>query len=91
MFLFKRKGIYYLEYFDEIENRKKRITTKSRLKTEALKFLSDFKKQLNELNRIKYVSIKEAKPIQKPLYHHLLSFPQFFEVLPDPYLVERYP
>ncbi len=32
MFLFKRKGIYYLEYFNEVENRKKRISTKKKKK-----------------------------------------------------------
>jgi integrase len=59
MFLFKRKGIYYLEYFDEFENRKKRISTKSRLKPDALKFLTNFKKQLGDTNKIKFISLKE--------------------------------
>ena len=30
MFIFKRKGIYNLEYFKEVENRKKRISTNTR-------------------------------------------------------------
>jgi hypothetical protein len=41
MFLFKRKGIYYLEYFDELENRNGRISTRAQLKPDALKFLFD--------------------------------------------------
>lgn len=42
MFLLKRNGIYYLEYLDEEENRVRRISTKQRIKREAIKFLSDF-------------------------------------------------
>jgi hypothetical protein len=59
MFLFKRRGIYYLEYFDELENRKKRISTKSRLKPDALKFLTDFKKKLSDTSKVKFISLKE--------------------------------
>jgi integrase len=59
MFLFKRRGIYYLEYFDELENRKKRISTKSRLKPDALKFLTDFKIKLNDKGKVKFISLKE--------------------------------
>ena len=59
MFLFKRDGIYYLEYTDEIENRKKRISTKSHTKPEALKFLTDFKAKLNERAKVKYISLDE--------------------------------
>jgi site-specific recombinase XerD len=61
MFLFKRKGIYYLEYFDEMENRKKRISTKARLKKEALKFLTDFKESLNELKKVRYISVNDFR------------------------------
>ena len=59
MFLFKRRGIYYLEYFDELENRKKRISTKSRLKPDALKFLTNFKNKLSDNNKVKFITLKE--------------------------------
>ena len=42
MFLLKRDGIYHLEYFDVQENRTRRISTKHRIKRDALKFLSEF-------------------------------------------------
>jgi integrase len=61
MFLFKRRGFYYLEYFDEVENRKKRVSTKSRLKPDALKFLIEFKEKLSTRNKTKYISLKEFK------------------------------
>jgi site-specific recombinase XerD len=44
MFLGKRKsGIYFVEYFDEIENKSKRVSTGSKDEEEALKFLANFK------------------------------------------------
>ena len=61
MFLFKRRGFYYLEYFDEVENRKKRVSTKSRLKPDALKYLIEFKEKLNTLNKTKFISLKDFK------------------------------
>ena len=46
--LFKRSnGIYYLKYFDE-SGSEKRVSTKTKNKREALKFISQFKKQLEE-------------------------------------------
>jgi len=61
MFLFKRKGIYYLEYLDEVENRNKRISTRKRKKPEALKFLTEFKKELNSRTHLEYISIARFK------------------------------
>ncbi|MFC2103072.1 tyrosine-type recombinase/integrase [Bacteroidota bacterium] len=46
MFLFKRNGIYQLEYVDESENRIKRVSTKTSRKAEALRFLTDFRKEM---------------------------------------------
>lgn len=57
MFIFKRKGIYYLEYLDKVENRNKRVSTKKRKKTEALKFLTEFKKELNSRIHLENISI----------------------------------
>lgn len=61
MFLFKRKGIYQLEYFDEVENRKKRVSTKSRLKPDALKYLIEFKQKLNSNSKAKFISLTDFK------------------------------
>ena len=57
MFIFKWKGIYYLECLDEVENRNKRVSTKKRKKTEALKFLTEFKKELNSRFHLENISI----------------------------------
>jgi integrase len=61
MFLFKRRGFYYLEYFDEVENRMKRVSTKSRLKPDALKYLIEFKQKLSSSNKTKFISLKDFK------------------------------
>jgi integrase/recombinase XerD len=45
MFLFKRNDIYYLEYFDDFENKLKRISTKCKFKSDAIKFISNFNKR----------------------------------------------
>ncbi|MGD1006034.1 MAG: site-specific integrase [Ignavibacteriaceae bacterium] len=59
MFLFKRNGYYHLEYFDESENRIKRISTKSKTKPEALKFLTDFKSKYIDIPKVKFTTIKQ--------------------------------
>jgi len=61
MFIFKRKGIYYLEYLDEGENRKKRISTKTRKKPEALKFLTKFSNELRNKPKLEYISLADFK------------------------------
>jgi hypothetical protein len=57
MFIYKRGGIYYLAYFDEIENRNRRISTKKKKKPDALKFLTEFKKELNSRIHLENISI----------------------------------
>ncbi len=43
MYLGKRKnGNYFIEFYDEVESRIRRITTKTKIRKEAIKFLSDF-------------------------------------------------
>ncbi|MGA7721848.1 MAG: site-specific integrase [Ignavibacteriaceae bacterium] len=59
MFLFKRNGYYHLEYFDESENRIKRISTKSTTKPEALKFLTDFKCEYIDRPKVKFTTLKQ--------------------------------
>ena len=61
MYLAKRKnGIYYIQYFNEEENRARRISTGKRKKNEALKFLSEFKSKLNA-KKVRYILIEEFK------------------------------
>ena len=46
MFMFKRtNGIYYIVYLD-LDRKRKYISTKSRHKSEALKFLSEIKEEI---------------------------------------------
>ena len=61
MFIYKRGGIYYLAYFDEIENRNRRISTKKKKKPDALKFLTEFKKELNSRTHLEYISLERFK------------------------------
>ena len=59
MFLYKRMGIYYIQYLDESENRNRRISTKCRIKQEALKFLSNFKDELKSKTKTKFITLKQ--------------------------------
>jgi integrase len=59
MFLFKRSEYYHLEYFDETENRIKRISTKCKNKGAALKFLTDFKNNLKQKPKVKFITLKD--------------------------------
>jgi integrase/recombinase XerD len=61
MFIFKRSGYYHLEYFDEQDNRVRRISTKSKSKPEALKFLMDFKGKQKESLQNKYISLSQFR------------------------------
>jgi len=58
MFLFKRGKFYHIEYFDEYENRKKRISTKCINKKDALRFLTNFKTAIHKSNKVKFISLK---------------------------------
>lgn len=59
MFLFKRKGKFYIEFFDEAENRSRRITTHAKRKDEALRFLSEFKLRLSESQKPQFISLSK--------------------------------
>ena len=61
MFIFKRNGYYHLEYFDEQDNRIRRISTRSKTKPEALRFLMDFKSKQKEKLQSKYISLSQYK------------------------------
>jgi len=61
MYLAKRKnGNYFIAYYDEIENRTRRVTTKTKIKKEALKFLSEFNANL-EANQtiIEFITLQK--------------------------------
>ena len=70
MFLFKRNGTYYLQYIDSY-NQIKRISTKKRIKSEALKFLTDFKNNLKKEPAKKIIFLKDFK--KEYLEHNKLS------------------
>lgn len=59
MFLYKRRGVYYFSFFDETENRNRRISTHARRKEEALKFLSNFKGRQTESSRPRFISLSK--------------------------------
>ena len=51
MFLFKRNGIYYLDILDDSNGKRIRISTRSRIKSEALKFYKNF--NLEQIQKVK--------------------------------------
>lgn len=62
MFLFKRQNVFYLQY--DVDGITKRISTKCKIKSEAMKFLMDYKNQLNnKTNPIQSVSLSEFQTI----------------------------
>ena len=63
MFMFKRaNGIYYIVYLD-LDRKRKYISTKSRLKSEALKFLSEIKEEIKsrKLNKVIPITLKDFR------------------------------
>ena len=61
MFLFRRGKLYHLEYFDAIENRTKRISTKCINKKDALQFVNNFKINYHKSRKIKFISLKSFR------------------------------
>lgn len=59
MFLFKRKGYYYLRYKDESENRIKRISTGSKKKNEAIKFLTELESKLKSKPKTDFILLSD--------------------------------
>jgi integrase/recombinase XerD len=58
-FLFKRGKYYQLQYFDEIEGKKKRISTGESKKSEALLFVSRFQESKEKQKPLNYISLAE--------------------------------
>ena len=58
-FLFKRGKYYSLEYFDERENRSRKITTGESKKSEALQFVSRFQESREKQKPFNYISLSD--------------------------------
>ena len=58
-FLFKRGKVWQIEYFDEAENRIKRISTKCKMKKDAIRFLTEYKEKLNSTPKVKYITLNQ--------------------------------
>jgi integrase len=59
MFLSKHKnGFYYVYYIDPISNKRKSISTKTKLRSEANNFLSEFSNEFKERKKQKTIPIK---------------------------------
>lgn len=54
-FLFKRGSIYQLQYFDENEQRIKRVSTRKNKKSDAIKFLMEFEQNRKCKSQIKFI------------------------------------
>jgi hypothetical protein len=61
MYLFKRNGIFYVEFFDEAENRTRRKSSGKSVKSEALKFVSEFQKKLAAIPKINFISLASLR------------------------------
>lgn len=93
MYLFKRNGYYQLAYFNEAENRFKRISTNTKLRYEALSFLSDFKRKLKEKPKVEFIILSHFRDeyilhlskthSKKYLISVKLSFKMLIEFLGD--------
>lgn len=59
MFIFKRKSYYHLEYFDEEENKIKRISTEHKKKQDALIFVSKFKESLLASKKPEFITLED--------------------------------
>ena len=96
MYLGKRKsGIYFIEFFDDSTSKIRRVSTGSHTKPDALKFLSEYKgdlqEHLNEKNRIRkktlssfkdeYVKFMSSTHSKKYLMSIELAFKKFEEHL----------
>lgn len=57
MFLFKHRGYYYVEFFDKNEEKVKRLSTKTKVKSEALDYIKELKTKAKELKRIKVITL----------------------------------
>ena len=59
MFLFKRNGIYYVQFVDEVQNRIRRISTKQTKKTDAVRFLSELQERIKEKPKYQFITLSQ--------------------------------
>lgn len=59
MFPLKRHGYLCVNYFDEVQNHRKRISTHATRKSEALRFLSEFDDKLKKAQEPQFISVHE--------------------------------
>ncbi|MBI9071407.1 MAG: tyrosine-type recombinase/integrase [Melioribacteraceae bacterium] len=96
MFIFIRKGIYYVEYFDEVQQKTKRVSTKKKTKAEATKFVSELRYQIKDRLKPQGISLSQFRAeyeeraeisySAKYIKSIKLSFKMFTEFIGDPNL-----
>lgn len=69
MFLSKRGKYWYVIYLDELTGRRKVITTKAKLKSDAFKFLSEFTERLKPKPRVIALSDLRSEVLNHVRYH----------------------
>jgi len=96
MFIFKRRETYYVEYYDELLEKTRRVSTGKKSKAEATKFVSELRQQLKQ--RIKpqgillsqfrdeYEEHAKSNHSAKYVKSIKLSFKMFVEFIDDPKL-----
>ena len=57
-FLFKRGKYWHLEYYDELQGRVIRVTTKCKLKSDAIHFLINYKDKIINSTKVQNVFLK---------------------------------
>ena len=59
MFLFKRDGYYHVEFFDAVEQKTKRKSTKTKVKSEAMKFIANLESNSDKNKPIDPLSLND--------------------------------
>jgi len=91
MLIFKRKGYYQVEYFDEVLQKLRRKSLKTKNKNEAMKRLTDFGESLDQIKKAPPITISKFREeyllyikqtgSKKYLSSVELSFRKFFDYL----------
>jgi integrase len=69
MFIYKRKTGYYYVYYSDDKGIRQAITTKTKLKSEAVKFLTNFKDEIKKKKEQKVIPINLTEFTEKYLEH----------------------
>ena len=76
MFLFKRAGYYHVEFFDFTEQKIKRISTKTKIKSEAMQFIADLEENLKIVKKLQPVHLVDF--IDEYSNHVSISYSQSY-------------